>query len=408
MGQDRPHRELIRRWERPLALALWGLAACLALDAVRRPEVTQWDFKLYKSCALTVAAGGNPYSTRDIAKTLGWQMGMPCLYPPLVLQAYRPWAALSPGLRDHGAQLLWSLLKLAAIAGLILLWRRFVPIRADAPHLLFFLLAYGDPFLVDLRAGNMAALEQLLLWTGLALFAAGKGAGFGLAVAAAAQPKLMPVAFLPLALLRRRPDWKGFSAGTAAFAAIFSLNLLWPRLAELFYYELVRGEDTWWKEAGKINCSSFAFLRGAAGLLAGGEPGRGAWLLIAPFAVAVGAETLRASRAFSRGRPDDRESRSELALFYCAAYALLMPRFKDYSYMLLLPPTLRALSLPLPTGRKAALLVCACLNSAESLARKAGLGPFAFLFAYFKLYAAAQVWWALRARLLSAAPSAKP
>ncbi|HVE14066.1 MAG TPA: glycosyltransferase 87 family protein [Elusimicrobiota bacterium] len=404
LADDRPGGRFLRA-------ALWLVIVGAAVKAVCVPSFTQWDFKLYKGCARAMALGADPYDEREASKKLGYALEMPCIYPPLALEAYRPFAALSPGPSDYGAQFLWSALKLAAIALLIALWRRFTPIDGGAATLAFFLLAYSDPFLIDLRSGNIAVFEQLPLWIGLAALVEGRDLLFGLCVAAAAQVKLQPAVFLLLLLLRPRPAWGAFLASSAAAAGLFGLNFLRPELARSYLAALARGENSWLNESARINSSAFSFFRAVAGLAAGGEPGRWAWLLIGPAIAAVLAETARVCIRPGGGL-DQRSRRVETALLFCAATPLLLPRFKDYSYLLLLAPTLYVLRLPLPAGRRAGILACAVLNSTEGLARKLGAGDAAPLFSYFKLAAAGQLWWALRGRLsapaISGATSSRP
>lgn len=86
-----------RRLALALKLLLWAVALGGVWRTVGNAFVAQWDYKLYLSCANAMALGIDPYDSQKIAEGLGYQWGMPCIYPPLVITAYRPLVRISPG-----------------------------------------------------------------------------------------------------------------------------------------------------------------------------------------------------------------------------------------------------------------------------------------------------------------------
>jgi hypothetical protein len=109
------------------------------------------------------------------------------------------------------AHLLWTLLRVAAVAGFLLLWRR--PSRRDAVMFTALSLPLGISFL------NGQDTPFLLLWIALALYWQGKGRPFlaGLAFALCAA-KFHLFLLLPLLLFGQR-RWR-MAAGLAAGAAV--------------------------------------------------------------------------------------------------------------------------------------------------------------------------------------------
>ncbi len=109
----------------------------------------------------------------------------------------------------------------------------------------------------------------------------------------------------------------------------------------------------------------------------------------------VVAATAWSLNSLWRGQGTEKDKRRAAVMLYAAAYALLAPRLKDYSFLLLIPPTLTALESDAPLALRAFILIFALLDSTKALAEKAGLGVWALFAGYFKLYAAMLVWYAL-------------
>ncbi|MFA6029538.1 MAG: glycosyltransferase family 87 protein [Elusimicrobiota bacterium] len=372
-----------------LKAAVWGAFAAGLYHAVVHPYVTQWDFKLYLSCAKTLGLGFNPYDEGQIVKACGYQWGMPCLYPPLMLQVYRPFLWLSPGFEQYGSQYLWSFLKLLAAAGLVALWRkRFVEIRHELFTLLFFLLAYGSPLVVDIRAGNVAVFEQLLLWGGFAFMLSGRDVPFVACILLSALAKQTPAAFLVLLVLRPRPRWGLFLGACVAYAGTLGLNYaLFPALTAAYFEKLAATMSIWRGESGLINCSTDAFLRSVLALV---SPGRSPEALTLLFTAGVLAVSGWAH--FRRLTKGGGERSLEIVFFTCVTYALVVPRLKDYSYLLLLLPTFYILERTDSSRLRWAIFACAFVNSLKSLGLRFGLGEAAVLLSYFKWYALVLVW----------------
>lgn len=364
------------------ALAL-GLLAVMAAAFLIAPAREPWDLKLYMACSETLAAGESPYAREQV---LGG-VSFPCLYPPLALELYRPFAAAERARPGAGVGL-WNALKLAAFAALLLLWRRFLGPGFDAGRLAFAALAFGSPFVADFRSGNAGSFEHLLLWSAFAAYAGGRFALFAGLVALAAQAKIQPAAFLGLLLLERKPRWRELAGGAAAALLLFGLNeALHPgRLAE-FWRQLSDPAQAWRFERGPNNCSSWGFLQHMLEIGLQDRPLASAWAtrLWAPWALLVGALTWRAARRAADG---GEAGRRRLVLLAACAFALAAPRFKDYAYFLLIPSALAALEAPAPWLWRAPLLVFALLNSTKAAAERVGLGAWAPAAGYFKLYAA--------------------
>ncbi|MFI5347350.1 MAG: glycosyltransferase 87 family protein [Elusimicrobiota bacterium] len=354
----------------------------------------QWDLKVYMTCARTLASGGDPYTSVPVVDGIGYQ----CLYPPLATDLYRPFAAASDAWPGVGEKI-WAGLKGLSLFLMLWLWREYLlPPGADFPRLLFIALAYGSPFWSDFRAGNAASFEHLVLWAGLAAFVAGKDWLFIALVAAAAQPKLLPVAFLGLALTRSRPRPALFLGGLALAAGAFGLNeLIHPGLLRSFFHQLADPSQPWRYERGPNNCSTWGFFQHVYEVASGDRARAVSFATSAHF---LWSGVIAAATSFSlfrlwRGNGSERAKRLSTVLLFAAAYALAVPRLKDYSFFLLIPPTLAALESGAPAGILWAIAIFAVLNSTKALGAKLGMGRWDILLGYFKLYAVVLVWWVL-------------
>lgn len=378
---------------RSLRAVLVGVVvlAASAAAAFVRVDRAQWDLKVYLECARTLASGGDPYATEPVVDNSRFQ----CLYPPLATDLYRPFAA-ADSLGGRAGERLWAALKVLSLAGMLLLWRRWIlkPGR-DLPRLLLAAFLYGSPFWSDFVSGNAGSFEHLLLWAGLAAFVAGRDFLFAATVAAAAQPKLLPLALLPLLLAAPRPSYRAAAAGGVLAAVLFALNEAFhPGLTRTFFAHLADPTQAWHYERGPNNVSFVGLVQHALETAWGERSAAMQWAERAHllWSAGVAAATAVALVRLLRGPGGETDKRRAAMLLYCAAYALVVPRLKDYSFLLLIPPTIAVLESDAANGLKLAIVAFAVLNSTKGLAEKAGLGHWALFAGYFKLYAAVLVW----------------
>lgn len=361
--------------------ALLLLLGMLGWIAVRGRA--QWDFNAHYHAALAFRQGLDPYSPESLQRVAPGSALAAYLYPPLILYFYGAFTLLP----YRVAYLLWLVLKVAALAGLLSLWhRRFLPLHLDRLTPLYLLVAFNGALLWDIAAGNISLFEQLALWSGFACLLAGKAWLFCLLVILTAQFKLTPVLFLFLLLADKQPPWRLFLASWAGFLGLLSINYwLYPGLSRRYLQEAL-ALDEW----GANNPSMLSFVRDAlynltGGIVSASYPVDEALYLLLVLGVAM--LTLRAiqSHVVQTTQSDPRI----LLFFFCAAYALIVPRMKNYSFILLLVPTLHVLrhsphTLLVPLAAFFALLPL-------HLPLKVSTG---FLASYISLFAAGIVWYA--------------
>ncbi len=317
-------------------LALTGLSACLYSMAV--DPLSQWDFNVYYSAAHAFAAGGNPYT--PVHPHPGLNGDVIFQYPPLTLYLFRWMTFFSLAT----SKLIWLGAKLGAVALLAWVWRRdFEATDFQWPILLFIALGLNTSLLRDFVCGNIATFEQVGLWFGFGLAVRQRPYAAAAVLACVAQFKLMPVVFLALLpLMRPRDGWKPFLVGGSIFSGLLILNLLWSPGLTGNYLGLFSNANLRMDDRGANNPSSLAWFRDLIDLTsyAPGLPYNRLSGTIA-YGVFLVALSLIMIRAGWNLRASLRRADPRLLVYLgCALFTVAAPRMKDYSYMLMLLPTL--------------------------------------------------------------------
>lgn len=373
-----PIAEIAQWLRQPLLdkIAMVCVAALLLLVGAR--SVYQWDFAMFVDSARQYAMGQNPYRGS----------GLSFFHPPITLYLYGLFTHFPPAV----AKVLWFALHLVGIAALLVLWNRhFVVLEARWPTIVFLMLGHSSAIYSDLVAGNVSTFEQLGMWLAFTCLLTGRYAWFCVLLALSSQFKLTPVLFSALlVVVPPRREWGWLVATVALFAAMFMLNrVLDPRMWELFWSSAQQLDERGW-----ANAAMLPLLRDLLDLASAGSSSRtlldeGAYLVSA---AAVGLVSLVALLRYRDRAPQF--DRALVICFACLVYALVLPRFKDYSAILLLIPTLYLVRSPwrthlVPIG----ICIIGCLvlfpRATSSLPIRAG---FALFQEYVPLFARFAIW----------------
>ncbi len=311
-------------------LAFIVLAACLAQFSAalwRDPYRLQWDFHTYYHAAAAHAAGLDPYDAANISKVSGKNWTPAFLYPPLTL----PLFSLLRAMEYPDAARAWLVLKLVLVGGLVLIWQRdFARLSPPAVFAAYLCFGFGATFAWDLRAGNVSVIEQFLLWTAFAMLLRDLPWAFCALLLAASLFKLTFMAFLPLLLLFDQPRKRACLAVTLlAFAAYVLANHL---VSPAMFAEYVRQAAGMDDLGSRYNSGMLAFIRDLYG---GADAGTAA---AATYAVVVVALLVAVARRLGPVLPTLAADRPLAICLACSLYAVLMPRMKSYSYIILVLP----------------------------------------------------------------------
>lgn len=388
---DHQKNRLCRRWGARVALGALALyCVWTAADLIGQAERFQFDFQVYRMTARVHAAGRNPYDTETLMRYSQGRVRLPFLYPAPALYFFYPLNLMTPA---AGARVFLAL-KLAAILALIALWRGvFFGGRVDWFFYFFCLLGFNATIFIDVVEGNISVFEQLALWGALACLLRRRLAAFVALIVLVSIFKVTWIVFLGLApLLRVRRGWAAALGGAAAFGAVLGGAWFWLPFGREFW---TRAGAHATVEGGILAPSTLAFMRGACEMAAGWVnhplPAALPTALYAIAALVILAVSARAVFSFLRA-PAPRDE-CAMIFFACLVYALLLPRMKDYSYILLLAPVYAAAR---AWGRRAgvwlvpALLLAYPANGVVHLRGLSALYP--FLINYFPWLIALAVW----------------
>lgn len=343
-----------------ISVLVWLLAFAPLLQIALHPENFQWDFRLFYSAGLAADAGVDPYDN-VLRNAVYPAPSMEFFYPPITLYLFR----LLKYLPYESATLLWIALKLSAFALLLTLWhKKFEPLNAGYPIVLFFVFAYSGTLYLDIAAGNIAIFEQVVVWLGFYFFIERKYLLFGLCIALVSQFKLQPVVLLGLLLIvEERPKWAALSASIAAFLGMLFFNyLLQPDLTRTFLARLTSGGGNLY-EIGVVNPSLLALIQDVVNAVSTriyqlpDGMARGLYIFLLGQIVAI---FLYFFISFRRRNPN--YDLRILVYISCFLYAVTAARMKDYSYVICLLPTLAIIRSQMSRKQLIpliALLVCA-------------------------------------------------
>ncbi len=322
-----------------------------------RAPVGQWDFRVYYYGAAAWRGGLDPYDPRVLPADLfggGWKFN----YPPYALPAFAPFTAL-PVVRAMQA---FMAVKLIAFAWLVTIWSRLLRTGVTEPlWVLFLLFAYSSAIFVDFVSGSVTTFEQLLIWIGVAALVQRRYAAFVASIVAASLFRLTPIALLVVCFaLPDRRALRYFAGGVAAFVAILAATALAaPQLMAGFVRSVSTnfGERGWLNPAALPLATDLAAMAGRTLHIA--PPPMAATAIYAAIVLAIAVPTVV---AVARIAPDDRAERLDVVVYVAfLATALVLPRFKNYSYMLLIAPTYFVATRSVQLRRAIPLIVLACL-----------------------------------------------
>jgi hypothetical protein len=306
--------------------------------AILEDKLSQWDFEVYYAAAHALVAGKSPYA--PIHPHPGLQGELTFQYPPLAIYLFL-WTTL---LGLGSAKNVWLASKLIAFVLLIRIWHKdFERLSVDWPICIFIALGFNAAILRDLTCGNISAFEQLCLWFAFGLLVRGRPYAAAFTLAFVAQFKLLPVAFIGLVpCCTSQNRWRPFFAGIAAFLGLLILNMaIAPGLTH-DYLGLFADTNDRMDDRGINNPSSLSLFRDVIDLTAyaPGLPYNRVSGTIAYITYLV-ALILILIRSGWHQRAKFRHCDPRLLIYLgCAIYTILMPRMKDYSYILMLLPAL--------------------------------------------------------------------
>lgn len=294
----------------------------------------QWDLRTHREAGKIFASGANPYDPVILFPKAATRFLY--TYPPATLFFYRLLAMTDYRTAFH----FFLIAKGILLIGLVYFWKReFLKENADPFFYLFCLLAFNSAVFLDLIAGNINLIEQVLLWLAFGFYLRHRLVLFCVFVLIAAGFKMTPIFFLVLLLLS--DDQKKYQYLLVAAGAFLAYLLVQYVIVPDLFVQFVRNALTVVGERGDVVPATYKLLADVFTALAqvsGTVVPRSFQLTLVVIAAAV--VIYQTYRAHSRLKRSDMADRDMVSVFLvCLVYALILPRFKDYAYILLLVPS---------------------------------------------------------------------
>ena len=297
-------------------------------EIFQNPDKFQWDLSVYYQSPLALQAGSNPYEVASF------------VYPPLYLPLFKLFSTFFSLGQFYN---IFLTAKIICFFILVTLWRKeFLPKIRSEVFFLFIWLSLYAAFSLDFQAGNISIFEALLIFIGFHYYMKMHFRTFSFFILVAASLKMTPLLFLLLLFINpSKKKTSAFFIGLGGFVLYGVINyIIYPDLSLSFLSQAVHRTTN---EAGYINPSSYAFFTETFGSLAkffqlNEVP------LITPMAYVslVTGVLIRSQKAWGKKRTseDSKSTDRLLILFSILIYALVMPRMKDYAYILMIPSVL--------------------------------------------------------------------
>lgn len=347
----------------------------------------QWDFMIYYYAGEAYNQGLNPYLLENLSAVSGESFWLHFAYPPVTLELFR----FLPLLDFDTGHKVWLVLKIISMVILIFIWKRFflkeISLFLIIPFMLF---AFDSAVFWDLKSGNISIFEQLFLWLAFVAFLKDNNKLFIASILASSIFKF-PMAFFMFLLLINGGDkkWYWLAGGMTCVAILAIANyMIKPDLFQSFLNNL----HTLNERAEDFNYGMLAFwddlyltINDTARL-----PYRMS-LVYASYGLTVISVLLISIRGYFKLRmKNEINLKIYTVLFFCLTYALIIPRFKCYSFIILIPAFLYII-ISFRTYRYAYLIVplglipvSTPLFKDEAITR---------IFQYYPLLLAFLIWW---------------
>ena len=345
-----------------------------------------WDFQTHREAGKIFGSGSNPYDAENLPPSV--RTHFLYTYPPVTLFFYQLFSLTDYKTAAH----VFLIIKCLLLIGLVYYWNReFLEQDADPFFYIFCLLVFNSAVFIDMIAGNINLLEQVLLWLAFGFYIKKRLVPFCVFVLIAASFKMTPTFFIILVLLTDdKNKYKLFAGSAGAFLAYLLIQYV---ILPQYFTGFIKNALAVVKEPGQIGPSTLKFV-GAVSNAVGDITGIAlpAVLQLVIVGLIVGGVvylTYRAANRLKSGKLPNREI-TEVFLV-CLVYALIHPRMKDYMYLLLIVPSYYAIKNTRFT-RFAPFLFILFILSSERLHLPIFSSMMSLIWAYYPLMIAYCVW----------------
>ncbi len=347
-----------------IGVVLGLLILFVIVSILKKPDAFMGDFKDYYWKSYTYSLDLDPYDLSNIEKTMlakgeraksvfeERKRNLDQLaYAPFVFKMISVFNLLE----YDDAQVVFLLVRILAL--LILLYTWFVlilPLEQIHLHknyltnglivLLFIMFAWRSTIYTDFRVGNVSIFEQMFLWLGIHFFLKKKYNLFAAFVVFASFIKIVPIIFLGLLTClwfdrdNRKKVYIALAVGVGGFGLFHFLSFLSsPQIYKTYFFTVLNMAD---ESRGVVNPSLMSFLKDICQWTTeyfriDADYNRYANIL---FVGSVAALSIPFFWVLLKRKLY--KDHMGLVMFTCFYIAAILPRLKNYSYILLVLPAI--------------------------------------------------------------------
>jgi Glycosyltransferase family 87 len=300
-----------------------------------RGDKYQNDFKAYYYASEVVKLEGNPYDLTQVEAQIGYKHPYPFLYQPITLSFFKLFSSCS----YHTAHIIWIGLKVICLIILVYLWKsKFLSEEPLWLFLLFVSIAFGFAVMQDLREGNISIIIQTLIWSGFYMIKRNRPVIFCILILLASVFRLFPIFLLfilPLLFGRR-----GWYYSIASALVMIAVQLLQYVVDPSLYGQWIQALQTFAERGTSANPSSYALIGDIADL--GTRFGMAQSIVTVTshiiYLMFISAVLIVSYKFIRQMKTQKNVDFAQILIFTsCLVYALIMPRFKTYSFIFLIP-----------------------------------------------------------------------
>jgi len=292
----------------------------------------QWDLQVYYYGALAHSKGLNPYDSTKVSKLA--PVNFKFVYLPAALYFFKPLNLFE----YNTAAVIYSIIQVLLLLYLFVLWKKyFLEKEFDTLFLVFCFFAFNSTVLIDFVTGNISIIEQAFLWTAFYFLLKRKPALFCIFVMLISFVKIVPVVLLLLLLFTNIKDRLKYIAGSFLIFIVYILyNVIFESVLFSGFIDNLRELDY----GGISNPTAYTFTREILFII------NKEISLPYVFGINVIIYLLYAAvliyfnyKAINVYKKNNPAPNYKMLLFFgICTYVLLLPRFKSYSFILLIVP----------------------------------------------------------------------
>jgi hypothetical protein len=314
-------------------VSLTSALVCLLIlifYAFSHRETILWDFQKDYTAALLFRHGYNPYDNNLLSHIGSVRPDLQYLYPLATTFLFMPFTYL-----DYSrAALIWLSLILFILSVLILIWWHFYTdniSNALFPTLAFLIFNLALP--KNVITGNINTVETALIWLGLLALTKGRTNVFSVLIGAAAVFKIYPLILVGIMLVHK--DTRHWHESLMAILTVLTV-LTASFLLQPSWFSMYQGNI-----AHTIYIFGYTSLYAVCYCIFMGTGLSEMQQHVSGLVAYCGVCTVLGWLAFATFRRLSAAAWSDtgitIIMYACLTYALMLPRFTDYNYLLIIP-----------------------------------------------------------------------